>query len=263
MKKFLIVLIFIPILIWGIWIAIPQSVIQDRIEGSINNEHFSLETDGLKKKLFYKVAIDSLTLKGYGEKQISFKDIQAPINLLALLSLKLNLSFDGNLGQGKISGNIIRTLNENKIDMKIKDAPMNDIPFLKHAGIEGLGKLSGTIDMVNNNGHIEFIMHDAVFQPLLFSGITVPLNFFNNVRGALDVKGDTIHVSSIALEGKDIYARIKGEMSNNVMDLSMEIMPERSFLDNPIFTNALKQYKVSPGYYVIYMRKDLYHLINS
>jgi hypothetical protein len=91
----------------------------------------------------------------------------------------------------------------------------------------------------------------------MFSGITVPLNFFNSVRGVLEVKGDTIHISSLALEGKDIYARIRGEISNNVMDISMEIMPERSFLNNPLFINAMEQYKVSPGYYVIHIRRYL------
>lgn len=257
MKKFLIFLIFIPIFIWAIWIAIPKSAIQDRIESSINNEHFSLETDGLKKKLFYKVAIDGLTLKGYGKEQVSFKDIQALINLLAFLRLKLNVSFDGDIGEGAISGNIIKTMNEEEIEMKVENIHMNDIPFLKHAGIKGSGTLSGNMSMINDKGHVEFETHNADFQPVMFSGIAVPLNFFNSVRGMLEIKGNTIHVSSLALEGKNIYARIKGGISNNVMDLSMEIMPERSFLDNPFFINAMEQYKISPGYYFINMRRDI------
>ncbi len=235
--------------------AIPENFLRYRIEGSINNENFNLETNGLKKTLFYKFTIDRLTLKGYGREQVSFQNIQAPIKLSAFIRLQLNVSFDGDIGEGTISGNIIQTMNEKKIELMVEKAPLSDIPLLKHAGIEGSGTLSGRFTMIDNAGHVEFEMHDAHFQPVVFSEITIPLNFFNSVRGALDIKGDTIHASSIALEGKDIYARIKGKTNNTLMDLSMEIMPGRSFLDNPLFINALEQYKVSPGYYVIYIKE--------
>lgn len=258
MKKFLVILFFIPIFIWGIWIAIPESTIQYEIESSIADENFSLETDGLKKRSFYKIEIDRLKLKFYDTELVSFKDIQAPINLLALLSLKLKVSFNGDIGKGTVLGNIFRTTKEKKLEMKVKNASINEISFLTHAGIDASGTLSGNITMINDEIHVEFETHNADFQPVVFSGITLPLNFFNSVKGALEIKRDTIHVSSLALKGKDIYARLKGKIINNLMDLSIEIMPGSSFLDNPIFVNALKQYKISPGYYVIHIRRNIH-----
>jgi type II secretion system protein N len=262
-RNVLIVLALIPVLIWGIWIAIPGSSLQDRIEGSVNDRNFYLETEGLKKGLFYRVAIDRLTLNGYGREQVSFQDIQAPIKLLALLRLQLNVPFDGEIGQGAVSGTIIRTMNEKKLEMTVEEAPMSDFPFLHHAGIEGSGTLSGRCTMINRTGHVEFVTHDAQFQPVVFSNITVPLNFFTSVRGALDIKEDVIYIPSIALEGKDIYARISGEIDETSVDLSMEIMPGKSFLDNPLFINTFRKYEISPGYYVIHIKRDIRAIIRS
>ncbi len=263
MRNVLIVLALIPVLIWGIWLAIPESFLRDHIEESVNDRNFYLETEGLKKGLFYKVTIDRLTLNGYGKEQVSIQDIQAPIKLLSLIRLQLNVPFDGEIGHGAVSGTIIRTMNEKKLEMTAEEAPMSDFPFLHHAGIEGSGMLSIRCTMKNRTGHVEFETHDAQFQPVVFSNITVPLNFFNHVRGALDIKDDVVYIPSIALEGNDIYARMSGELNETSVDLSMEIMPGKSFLDNQIFMSALEKYSVSPGYYVIPIKRNIRSMTRS
>ena len=258
MKKVLIALALIPVLIWGIWISIPESYIQDRIEGSLHDERMGLETEGLKKSLFYKLTIDRLTLKGNGKEQASFQNIQATVD-----RFKFDVSFHGDAGRGTISGNIIRTLNENTIDMTFENVHISDLPFMKNAGIKGSGMLSGSLTMTHSSGHIKFATHNADFQPLVFSDIIIPLNLFHTVKGALDIKGDMVQVTSLAFEGKDIYARLKGGIDNHFVDLSMEIMPEKSFLDNPLFMSTLERYKISPGYYVMHIKRDLRSLMSS
>ena len=263
MKKLIASLALIPILIWGIWIAIPKSFLQDRIEGAIDDSNFSIETEGLKKAFFYKVTIDRLTLNGYGKEHVSIEDIQAPIKFLSLIRFQFNISFVGDIGGGTISGTIIRTMNKKTITMTFNDAHMNNLPFLHRAGIEGTGTLSGKLSMTSNTGHVEFVTNDAQFQPVVFSDSIVPLNFFRSVRGALDIKDDVIYISSIALEGNDIYARLKGKIDNAFINLSMEIMPGKSFLDNQLFIGTLEEYKVSPGYYVIPIKRDIHSITSS
>lgn len=263
MRNVLIVLALIPVLIWGIWLAIPESYLQDRIEESVNDRNFSLETEGLKKGLFYRVTIDRLTLNGFGKEQVSIQDIHAPIKLLSCIRLQLNVPFDGEIGHGAVSGSLIRTMNERTLDMTAEEVPLSDFPFLDHASIKGSGTLSIRYTMINRTGHVEFETHDAQLQPVSFSNIIVPLNFFNSVRGALDIKDDVIYIPSIALEGKDIYARMSGKLDETFVDLSMEIMPGKSFLDNPLFINAFEKYEISPGYYVIHIKRDIRALIRS
>jgi type II secretion system protein N len=262
-KKFFVALALIPIIIWGIWLAIPVSFLQDRIEGAIDDRNFSIGTEGLEKTLFYKVTIERLTLNGYGKEHVSIEDIQAPIKFLSLIRFQLNVSFDGDIGGGTISGDIIRTMNKKTIEMTFNNAHINDLSFLQHAGIEGTGTLSGSLSMTRGTGHVEFVTRDAQFQPVVLSDSIVPLNFFRSVRGALDIKNDVIYISSIALEGNDIYARLKGKIDNTFINLSMEIMPGKSLLDNQLFTGALEKYRVSPGYYVIPIKRDTRSLTSS
>ncbi len=111
--------------------------------------------------------------------------------------------------------------------------------------------------MIDDTGHVEFVTKDSSFEPAVFSGVKVPLNFFHNIRGSIDIKGNIINVVSVALEGKDIYARLKGVVKDAVMDLNMELMPGMSFIENPLFLAEFEKYKISPGYYVIPVKRNL------
>jgi len=250
-KKILIVLIVIPAIFWGIWLVFPKTSIQSIMEDSISGGRFGLEIEGLKKGLFYNLSVDSLTLKTSGEDLISIDNIYARINPLSLILLRLNLFFDGGIGEGNISGRMNLAKNKVQIEIDVKEAGINAIPLFKLVGIEGTGTISGRFTMINGTGHVDFFTEDASFEPAIFSGITVPLNFFHSVRGSFDIKGNIIDVVSVALEGKNIYARLKGIIKDGVMDLNMELMPGISFIKDPLFVYGLERYKVSPGYYLI------------
>ncbi len=251
MKKILYVLIASPVIFWGIWLIFPKASIQSSIEDSINSDKLRLEVKGLKKGLFYNLTVDRLTLRSSGEEQVSLNNIYGRINPLSFIMLRLNLSLDGAIGGGNISGLINLTSNKVRIELDVKRADISEIPLFKLVGIEGTGIISGRFTMSDDTGHVEFVTEDASFEPAIFSGITVPLNFFHSVRGSFDIKGNIINVVSVALEGRDIYARLKGIIRDTAMDLDMELMPGRSFIENPLFVYGLEKYKVSPGYYLI------------
>lgn len=258
MKKILIIsFIAIPLIFWGIWLVFPKTSIQSIIEGSMHSDKLGLEVKGVKKGLFYNLSVDNLTLKSSGEQLVSLTNIHSRVNPLSLIMLRLNLSFNGGVGEGTISGrtNLIR--NKMQIGLDIKKANISNIPLFKLIGIQGRGTISGRLTMIDDTGHVEFITKDSSFEPAIFSGVKVPLNFFHSIRGSVNIKGNIINVVSVALEGKDIYARLKGVVKDAVMDLDMELMPGTSFIENPLFLAELEKYKISPGYYIIPVRGNL------
>ena len=141
------------------------------------------------------------------------------------------------------------------IDFKRTD--INEVQLFKLVGIQGTGTVSGKYIMINGKGHIEFVTKDARFEPAIFSGIKMPLNFFHRVTGSIDINGKILNIVSVYLEGKDISARLKGAIRDAVMDLNMELMPGKSFIENPLFIAGLEKYKISPGYYMIPARGNL------
>ena len=254
MKKILLALAAVPLLFLFIWTAFPASSMQSIIEDSLTGANITGEVRGLKKGLFYTVSIDSVVLKNSGEELISFESIRSRINPFGLITMRLDASVSGRTALGEILGGAILTKTGLQARLDYKGIDMRELRFLRRTGIRGTGTISGRLLLTDGRGRAEFATTNAVFEPADFSGVTVPMNFFDAVAGALSIEGSAIEVASVALTGKDIYARLKGVIRNGVPDLTMELMPGRSFAENPLFIAQLDKYKVSPGYYVIPVR---------
>lgn len=255
MKKILIALVAILVIFYGIWVVFPKTSIQSIIEDSMSHHKLSLEVEGLKKGLFYNLRVDRLTLKNPEEEYLSIDDIHIRINPLSLILLRLNLSFDGDMGGGNILGSMSLAKNNKYIKINIEEADIGVIPLLQLAGIQARGTISGRFTMRDDAGHVEFFTEDAMFETAVFSGIAVPLNLFHTAKGSMDINGNTINIVSFSLEGEDIYARLKGAIKDGAVDLNMELMPGRSFIENPLFLGGLEKYKISPGYYIIPIKR--------
>lgn len=251
MKKLLLVLIAIPVFFWSVWIVLPGKTIQSIIENSAPGGRISLEVKGIQKGLFYNFLVADLVVKDGGGELISLKHIHGRINPFGLSRLRLELLINGAIGPGEISGHMDIGAGGTQATFEYRNVGISDMPIFKRSGIRGTGPVSGRFSLAGDKGHVEFAAARASFEPALFSGIKVPLNLFHSVSGAIDIKENVINIASISLEGKDVNARLKGVINADVMDLTMELMPGRTFLENPLFLNEVDKYKVSPGYYVI------------
>ncbi len=254
MKKILLAFVAVPVVFWFMWMAFPALSIQSMIEDSAGDGKITIEVQGLKKGFFYTVSVDKVALKSSGEELVSFNNIHSRINPFGLIRMQVDASMNGTTGSGKISGSAILAKNRLQAKIDYKEVDMREMPFLKHAGIRGSGTISGRFLMTDDKGRVDFVTRNATFEPADFSGIKVPMHFFKEVTGSLAIEGNVIKVVSVSLAGKDIYARLKGVIKNHVADLTMELMPDRSFLENPLFLMEVGRYQVSPGYYVIPVR---------
>jgi type II secretion system protein N len=250
-----IVLAAIPVLSWMLWIVFPESSIQTIIEDSVADSPFLLEVHGLSKGFFYTMAIDELVVKSREQKLGELKDIRGRINPLFLPLLQLHMALKGSVGSGNVSGTLNFARNRTTGELEFGSIELGELSFLQFAGIKGKGTVSGMISLKEGNGHAEFVSNDAVFDQAEFSGVRVPLNIFHKVTGSLDVRGNTIEIVSLSLQGKDIHARLKGKIRDGVMDISMELMPGKSYVENPFVLAGLESFKISPGYYMIPLKR--------
>jgi type II secretion system protein N len=257
MKKVLLAPVALLTVIWGIWVAVPVTAIQSIIEDSVHNQKFTLTVEGLKKGFFYRLYAESIVLKSAGAGLISLNAIHGTINPLSLIALRMDLSLKGRIGAGNFSGDARLSKNMITTNLDFMQLRLKDMQFLEIAGIHGTGALSGKFTLTDQRGHLEFLVNNAEIEPAVFAGVTVPLNFFNTVKGSVDIEGNTFHVASVSLEGTHIFARLKGVLKDNVMDLRMEVMPQKSFLENPLFLSQVDRYQVSPGYFVIPVKGNL------
>jgi len=257
LKKVFIALAVLVTVIWGIWIAFPVTAIQSIIEDSVHNQKITLTIEGLKKGLFYRLYADRIVLKITGEEFISLHSVHGTINPLSFIILRMDLSLNGRIGAGNFSGDASVSKKIVTTNLDFMQASLMDMQFLKIAGIRGTGDVSGKFTLTDQKGHLAFLVNDAGIEPAVFADVIVPLNFFNTIKGSIDIEGNTFDLVSVSLEGRDIFARLKGIIKDNVMDIHMEVMPQKSFLENPLFLSQVDRYQVSPGYYVIPVKGHL------
>jgi len=258
LKTFIISIFSISGFIFLFWlIVIPEGLITDIIKSSVKGENVRIGIEGFKKGLFYNFRIGKFLLNKSNDTLVSIEDISGRINPLFFFIMRLNLSFHGNIGDGTILGNINLSRNENHISLNINSVNIDNIPLLRVIGIKGRGVLSGEFRFKNSQGDLKFFIKDAQLKNTSFSDFLVPFSFFNSIKGTMVIKGDLIEVNSISFEGKDIYARARGSVQGNNLDIKLELMPEASFTGESHIFTLLCNYKVSPGYYVIHIKTRL------
>ena len=238
------------VFIFLLWlIVIPDSLIITLIENAVGDENSAIEVRGIKKGLFYNFTADEISLKKKTTLLVSAHNVRVRINPLYFFLLKLKLSFDGNIADGNISGNIELQKGKNRTEISVTGADINKLPLLGMIGIKGQGRLSGGLRLTDSPGDLRFAVDNARFEDAVFSGIQVPLGLFHTAKGAM-VIGDNIEIKSFAFEGRDIYARLKGNIVSNNLDLQLELMPEDSMKADPALL-LLNRFRVSGGYYLV------------
>ncbi|MBI4685026.1 MAG: type II secretion system protein GspN [Nitrospirae bacterium] len=250
-----IVLIFIAILF--LWIALVQEPKIAEIINGLTSENVKVEMKGFKRGLFFNISMDRLTLKGRGEEIICIEDISVRINPLYLFLLRIKASFAGKIQNGLVAGVISINSNKRLMKIKIDNADIKDIGLFAKIGIQGTGILNARLRMENNSGEIKFGIENAKLETANFSGISVPINLFNKIKGLVTINGNVAEINSVSLEGADVYGRVKGTIKNNVADLNLELMPEASARNNFFVLSLIDKYQVSPGYYVIPIKTRL------
>lgn len=252
MKRFLIACLVIVIFVFGLWvIAIPESLLAGLVEGAMHDSDMRIETSDVRKGIFFDFTCGSIRLKKNDRTLMSVENVAGRINPLSLLTLRLNAHFRGETGGGSVKGTIDLFRGKSHVDITVAGADIADMPFFSLLGIDGKGSLTGTLKIENVRGDIKFDVRDARFGQGSFGGITVPLDAFTDARGAMTITGNSVRITSFALEGAGIYARLSGEITSGGMNLIMELMPEKSFKDSNFIFLILERYKNSPGHYSI------------
>ena len=255
---FLLALAAAVILLFGLWsIVITDSMISGLIENSLRDGTMSVDAVNLKKGFFFNLTLDRIILKKSDNTLLSIENASGNINPLSLFIMRLTLHFSGDIGGGRINGIVDLFKGKKHIDMDIRNAHIEEIPFFALIGLDGNGILSGGLRLENGKGEVRLEVKETELKTGTFGGIAIPLEMFDNARVAITIGSGMLRVVSFSLDGKNIYARIKGTITGGRTDLTMELMPDKTFRENnPVFS-LIESYKVSPGLYSIPIKSSL------
>ena len=258
MKRFLIACLFAALLVFGLWIiAIPESLLAGLLEGALHDSNIRLETTDVRKGPLFNFTCSAVRLINNDKTLLEIQNVSGKINPLSLLMLRLNAHFRGETAGGMMTGKIDLFRGRSHVDVAVTDADVSGMPFMTLLGVEGKGVLNGDLKIEDVRGDIKFTVKDAQLVSGLLGGIALPLEVFSDARGAMTVQGNSVRVTSFALEGTSVYARLSGDITGGKMNLIMELMPEKSFKDSNFIFLVIERYKNSPGHYSIPITGDV------
>ncbi|MGE5893250.1 MAG: type II secretion system protein GspN [bacterium] len=261
MKRLLLVsvafLVLLSVALIGLWFfGVPDRYVSDRIE-QIPAAPFRIEMRGFSKKLFFQFTADSLQVSGPQGEVWKISELRGRVDPFQLFLSRAIISVQGLSYGGAVGGTMRFERKGSKIELVYSGIDFSAIPSVKERNIQGTGKLSGELAYGNQGGDVRFVLNDASIAGISSEGMYVPLRYFHTIRGAMKIlTPQNVAITAISLEGKNIYARLKGNIMNGTADLGIEIMPETSFEDSSLMM-LLDRYKISDGYYFIPIKTTL------
>jgi len=255
LRNILLVLAGLPVFLVLLWtIAVPVDLIKERLESAVAGPaggNAALSVNGLRKGIFFTLSAESLDLKIDSRPALRISDFSGSFTPRYLTGGKLGFDIKGRIGTGDVSG-ILKLPLEGSI--KADRAELSEIPYLARFDTVINGHVSSDITI---NGNVIKMLFNVPDLNIDDSASVIPLlNTFRKLQGAISVNDNTIQVDSVSLDGEKGYARLKGRITGNIMDLSLELMPVAGTL-NTLESMVIGKYIVSPGYYVVPIKGPL------
>ncbi|HYA13985.1 MAG TPA: type II secretion system protein GspN [Syntrophales bacterium] len=262
-KRIVVTLIIFFLFIWIVWLVIPESSINGYIKDSLEGRDIEIKLIGLKKGIFYTLRAEqglilysgtdiSSSLSSQEIKPlIVIQDINLIPDLHSLIELTPRLNITGQINRGTINGTITEEHWGMALDIAGENIQVNGLPVIEKIGVYGEGVLKFNFQRKHRKGEITFSIDNAMLKGALTGISALPLHVFRNVKGLLTIGDNTIAVNSLTMEGKGVYARIKGNIRESNFEGNIEVMMDSSFDLYPILKSLLARYKVSEGFYAI------------
>jgi len=255
MKRVLIAVAAALVIVIGLWfIVLPEDLILSRINTTLKEDNLSLEMPGFKKGLFFTFHAPMLRLRKGDTVLFTIEELKGSINPLSLVLMRLPLSFRGNIGGGAMEGHIDLLHWHERLTVAIDKTGIEQTALLDALGLSGDGVLSGSVIALEKCFEFKFEIREAHFTGTLY-GFPIPPDCFHTVRGLIRASGNDLWIDSLWMEGHGLNARIKGALKGRQADLTLEIMKDASFADSGMLLQLMDHYKVSPGYYVVPIKK--------
>ncbi len=262
MKKIGIILAVVLIVVMGFWlIAVPKSLIRNRVDTSLMEYNMAIETDELRKGLFYNLRAERVVLNTIGSDDslralLILDNIRAKLDILSLLTARPEMDFEFMVNNGSVSGST-RLPEQKTLMLHGRGINIRQLPVMEILNIQGDGTLSFRMSLVRGEGEVRFSVDNLNIKKAGFFSTILPMDQFHAIKGAARVHENRIDIQSVAIKGNGLYARAKGIVRGRSLNMDMEIMLDTSFQPDSLIRTMLARYRVSPGYYRVPIQHQL------
>lgn len=236
-------------------VAVPEQLILDVADSALGGTPVAIRPEGFRKApLFGFSAEKAAILRRQGRQPLAvFGPVSGRISLLSILELRPGLDLEGKAGAGVVKGRVGLT-REKEIEINGEGIPLQAIPALTEAGIQGDGTLSFKLRSAGGRSEVQLKIQDARLKDVVMEGAFLPLSLARTAQGSIVLEKDVLNVKSVTLEGSGVHARLTGSVKGSSMDLDLELSVDATFRSGAAILALLESYRVSPGNYRIPVR---------
>lgn len=242
------------VLAW--FFVVPDDFIRATVEDAVSGDKetdIALSLDELSKGLLFSFHTERVQLLIKGRPALNVTDLSVRINPVFLIKKEMAFSLNGSMGSGSVEGSFRLPGQGN---LRIHAADLGSIPYLKTFGNEIKGHLSADIILKGNETEVLFEINDIAVDEDDKPSLPL-LTAFHTIQGVLKIRGNTIMIKSLGLDGDKGYARVRGDITGGLMNLNLELMPQTGRLTRAE-SMIIEGYRKSPGYYVIPVKGPLF-----
>lgn len=249
----------VPLLAIAAWlIVVPLESIETAARAPLQAQGLDLSFKGLGKDPLFGVHADEVTVLRDNTPLIAATGARASLRLRSLIARTPEAAFSARFADGDLKGAAILVNRFVYLKAELTGAELEAMgPVLDQAGIAGAkGRLTASINLGPDGNRIEFTVREAKLRDVMGDRGPVPLGMFNTVRGALKLNQGAAEISSLTMEGKDIYAKATGRvMRDGALDIVLTIMPSAGSPYEQVLGAVLGGSKKGPGLYEIRLKR--------
>ncbi|NVN98765.1 MAG: type II secretion system protein GspN [Geobacteraceae bacterium] len=247
---------------------VPASTLLSAANGGLSGYGLRLEAMKFGKALPLGIKGEGFVLSSESGELLKVRTGRITLDILPLLAGRANISISADIGSGTFDSSL-SLLRAPSTAVTVKNVPLEDIPFFQTvAGMKATGLLSGRVSLKGSlakaKGEVQLEIQGAELAGIKLGEMPLPDAAYRSVQGMVRVENGKGMIESFALQGDDIYVRLKGglplvdPLPATPLDLSLEIMPKPELLEKQklIFLLLLK-FQDTPGHYLIPVRGTL------
>ncbi len=248
---------------------IPDQVVEQAVQRLLAGHGITLQARRFQITFPAGIRMEGLTLGDGADTLLRAEQCAIRLRLLPLCIGRVSCSLSARIGAGgRLMGDL--TLHPRlQGDIQLHNLDLADLPILTSAlgsGIHGATSLHCTLadsPSTGLTGRLRLQVHNLRLQSVRISSLPLPDATFPLVRGLITLKGRTLSLTSLALQGDGIYLRLSGAASlapAAPLNLTLEIMPDAQLLNRQqsVFL-LLFPFQTSPGSYRLPIGGTLAH----
>jgi type II secretion system protein N len=239
------------------WSMLPDTTIQQAVSQQLASHGIAMQAGTCTTGFPFRIIARNVTLRDAVDQKplLVIDQLSIRLRLLPLVLGKATCTATGQIGAGLLSATVT-IYPALRGELHLSGLPLDALPVLTST-LTGTVKGTALLEMRFTQqqgitvGEARLRIADLQLAQARLAALALPDLTIPETRGLLKLQGDTITVSSLALQGDGIYLRLTGTLPLNPsapLSLALELLPTTELFErNRSLFLLMTPYQTAPG----------------